>query len=77
MPDLDDYPVVTENAESFFNQRQVLDYRPEREDCLQGLLTYGKEPAKAEGMPKGPSNPARIEWIASAGSSGNWKADIR
>ena len=38
MIDLDDYPVVTENSESFLNHRQLLDYRSEREDCLQWLL---------------------------------------
>jgi len=48
MSDLDDYPVVTENSESFLNHRQLLDYRSEREDCLQWLLTYGKEPDKGE-----------------------------
>ncbi|PSP24576.1 integrase, partial [Halobacteriales archaeon QH_10_65_19] len=47
--DLEEYPVVTENSESYLNQRQLLDYRSERENCLRWLLTYGKEPDKAEG----------------------------
>jgi site-specific recombinase XerD len=57
MIDLDDYPVVTETSESFLNHRQLLDYRSEREDCLQWLLTYGKEPDKAEGYAKGTVKP--------------------
>lgn len=57
MIDLDGYPVVTENSESFLNHRQLLDYRSEREDCLQWLLTYGKEPDKAEGYAKGTVKP--------------------
>jgi hypothetical protein len=39
------------------NHRQLLDYRSEREDCLQWLLTYGKEPDKAEGYAKGTVKP--------------------
>jgi hypothetical protein len=41
MIEFDDYPVVTDNSESFLNHRQLLDYRSEGEDCLQWLLTYG------------------------------------
>jgi len=39
MTDFDDYPVVTENAASFLNQRQLLDYCSERKECLAWLLT--------------------------------------
>ena len=54
---LDDYPVVTEPSESFLNQRQLLDYRSEREECLRWLLAYGKEPKKAKGYAKGTVKP--------------------
>jgi len=57
MIDLEEYPVVTENSESYLNQRQLLDYRSEREDCLWWLLTYGKEPDKAEGYAEGTVKP--------------------
>ena len=57
MIEFDDYPVVTDNSESFLNHRQLLGYRSEGEDCLQWLLTYGKEPAKAEGYAKGTVKP--------------------
>jgi len=30
MSDLDEFPVVTEKAESYLNERQLLDYRAER-----------------------------------------------
>lgn len=34
---LDDYPIVTEAAKSCLNQRQLLDYRSEREECIRWL----------------------------------------
>ena len=39
MMNLDEYPVVTENSESYLNQRQLLDHRTEREECLRWLLS--------------------------------------
>ena len=57
MHDLDEYPITTQNSESFLNQRQLLDYRSEREDCLRWLLTYGKHPKKADGYAKGTIKP--------------------
>jgi len=42
-------PIVTEPSEAFLNPRQVIDYRAEREDCLEWLLAFGKTPDKAEG----------------------------
>ena len=48
MIDLSEFPAVTEPSEEFLNQRQLLDYRSEREECLQWLLAYGKNPEKAE-----------------------------
>ena len=41
MIDLSEFPVVTEPSEEFLNQRQLLDYRSERETStsdLSGLL---------------------------------------
>jgi len=57
MVDLDDMPVVTEPSESYLNQRQLLDYRSEREDCLTWLLTFGKNPDRAEGYAVGTVEP--------------------
>lgn len=53
----DDLTVVTERAESFLNQKQLVDYRAEREDCLSWLLAFGKEPEKAEGYAVGTVKP--------------------
>jgi len=52
MIDLEEYPVVTENSELYLNQRRLLDYRSEREECLRWLLTYGKRPDEAAGHAK-------------------------
>lgn len=41
--------VSTEPAEEALNQRQLQDYRHERESCLEWLLTFGKDPEKADG----------------------------
>ena len=57
MIDLEDYPVVTEASEEYLNQRQLLEYRSEREECLRWLLTFGKNPDKAEGYAKGTIKP--------------------
>lgn len=57
MSGLDDLPVVTEPSESYLNQRQLLDYRSEREDCLQWLLAFGKNPDRAEGYAFGTVKP--------------------
>ncbi len=36
MIDLDDYPVTTEDSESYLNKRQLLDYRSERRSVWSG-----------------------------------------
>lgn len=41
--------VVTEPSCDYLNERQVLDYRTTRENCLEWLLTFGKNPEKVEG----------------------------
>jgi site-specific recombinase XerD len=57
VPGVEDLPVVTEPSESYLNQRQLLDYRSEREDCLEWLLTFGKNPDRAEGYAFGTVEP--------------------
>ena len=46
---LDEIKLVPEPSEELLNERQYLDYRSERERCLDWLLTFGKDPEKAEG----------------------------
>lgn len=46
---LEGITVVTEPTEEQLNQRQLVDYRSQREQCLEWLLTFGKNPAKAVG----------------------------
>lgn len=41
--------VVPKPNEHELNQRQLTDYRSEREDRLRWLLSFGKNPEKAEG----------------------------
>ena len=48
----DDITLIPNNTEELLNERQFLDYRSEREHCLDWLLTFGKEPEKAEGYAK-------------------------
>lgn len=48
---------VTEPAAEFLNQRQLLDYRSEREDCLSWLLAIGKQPDQGEGYALGTVKP--------------------
>jgi hypothetical protein len=49
MTDLDGITVVTEPSEESLNERQLSDYRSQREDCLKWLLTFGKNPDMVEG----------------------------
>lgn len=46
---LNEVTIVPEPSEERLNQRQLVDYRSEREQCLDWLLTFGKNPDKAEG----------------------------
>lgn len=41
--------IVPEPSADVLNQRQIIDYRSQREDCLEWLLTFGKDPERAEG----------------------------
>ena len=40
---------VTEPVKEQLNQRQLVDYRSQREDCLEWLLAFGKNPDRADG----------------------------
>ncbi len=53
----DGITVVTEPAEEYLNQKQLVDYRSEREDCLSWLLTFGKNPKKANSYALGTVEP--------------------
>jgi site-specific recombinase XerD len=53
----DKITVVTEPAEEYLNQKQLIDYRSEREECLSWLLAFGKKPQKATGYALGTVNP--------------------
>lgn len=46
---LDEVKLVPKPSEELLNERQFIDYRTEREKCLDWLLTFGKKPKKAEG----------------------------
>ncbi|MFB6252690.1 MAG: hypothetical protein ABEI27_13590 [Halobellus sp.] len=41
--------IVPESSEKLLNERQLVDYRAEREQCLERLLTFGKDPEHADG----------------------------
>lgn len=53
MNPLEDIAVVPEPSEKLLNQRQPFDYRTERENCLEWLLAFGKDPERAEGYAMG------------------------
>ncbi|QSG09558.1 XerD/XerC family integrase [Halapricum desulfuricans] len=48
---------MTEPAREYLNQKQLLDYRSEREDCLSWLLAFGKDPETADGYALGTVKP--------------------
>jgi hypothetical protein len=45
---LEGLTLVTEPSAERLNERQQIDYRHTREQCLEWLLTFGKDPQKAE-----------------------------
>lgn len=49
MVDLSDVRVVTNPAREHLNERQFVDYRTNREACLEWLLAVGKAPKRGEG----------------------------
>lgn len=53
----DSITVVTEPVAEHLNQKQLVDYRSEREECLSWLLAFGKNPEKADGYALGTVEP--------------------
>lgn len=47
--EIDDLPVTTERSRRVLSERQLVDYRGHREQFLEWLLHFGKDPKKAEG----------------------------
>lgn len=48
----DGIKVVPEPSEELLNERQRIDYRYQREDCIEWLLAFGKDPETADGYAK-------------------------
>lgn len=46
---LEGIAIVPEPSEKILNERQLVDYRTEREQCLEWLLTFGKDPSSGDG----------------------------
>lgn len=46
---LESISVGPKPSEKLLNERQRVDYRTEREQCLEWLLTFGKDPDSVEG----------------------------
>lgn len=49
MTDLDDLRIVSGPTEERLNERQLVDYRSQREKCLRWLLARGKDPETFDG----------------------------
>lgn len=49
MSDITALPIITEPVRDRLNRRQLVDYREQREACLDWLLTFGKNPDQAQG----------------------------
>lgn len=49
MTGLDELTLVSRPTKEYLNQRQLVDYRAQREACLEWLLTFGKDPKHAKG----------------------------
>lgn len=49
MANLEDVTLVTGPTREMLNEKQLVDYRSTRRDCLSWLLTFGLKPEKAEG----------------------------
>lgn len=54
---VDGVRLVTQPAAHRLNQRQLVDYRQERRDCIKWLLAVGKNPSNAEGYAPGTVEP--------------------
>lgn len=61
---LDGIKLVPQPSENQLNERQILDYRTEQEQCLDWLLTFGNEPAKAGGYANDTvKKPRKADWF--------------
>lgn len=49
--------LVTGPSANRLNERQLIDYRAERRDCIEWLLALGKNPDEAEGYARGTVDP--------------------
>lgn len=54
---VDGVKLVTNPSAEALNERQILDYRAERRDCIEWLLAIGKNPSKAKGYAHGTVDP--------------------
>lgn len=54
---VDGITLVTEPAAASLNERQLVDYRAQRRDCLEWLLALGKAPEKGKGYARGTVKP--------------------
>lgn len=52
-----EYPVLTGPSKSYCSRRQLVDYEAERRECLEWLLTVGKDPDAREGYAPGTVKP--------------------
>jgi hypothetical protein len=53
MTDLSGITAVSKCTEDRLNDRQLVDHRNQREDCLSWLLTFGLDPEKVKGYARG------------------------
>ena len=44
--------LIPKPSRRLLNERQLIDYRAERERCIDWLLHFGKDPEKADGYAK-------------------------
>lgn len=72
--------VVTERSAELLNERQLVDYRNQREQCIDWLLTFGRDPERVEGYAHGTVKPraARMDafyrWVWE--QEGRYTADV-
>lgn len=77
MNSLDGIILVPEPSEKRLNERQYLDYRSTQEQCLEWLLTFGKDPEKAAGYARPTVKTRAFAWIGSTVGSGIAKVGTR
>lgn len=57
MTNFEGISVITGVSQEYLNERQLVDYRSQREACLKWLLSVGKNPEKAVGYARGTVKP--------------------